>query len=198
LVAGSRHAIEVTHIAEQLLQALVDDGRSGLTQPPPRHDPAPSFAALEQQIAHAFPALVHVAYPALLQALYAHELPLLDCGMTVRFVASPRGAPLRELRALVFDAWRPDAIAGHGLLAVADDGNDGGPLCLDTRVGGPPERWPVVLWDHDWRQVTVRPFSSTDRMLACVTHLLRGGRAADLAAIDPQGSAASFYAFLDE
>jgi len=109
-----------------------------------------------------------------------------------------RGAPLRELRALVFDAWRPDAIAGHGLLAVADDGNDGGPLCLDTRVGGPPERWPVVLWDHDWRQVTVRPFSSTDRMLACVTHLLRGGRAADLAAIDPQGSAASFYAFLDE
>jgi hypothetical protein len=35
-------------------------------------------------------------------------------------------------------------------------------------------------------------------MVACVTHLLRGGRAADLAAIDPQGSAVTYYALLDE
>jgi hypothetical protein len=83
-------------------------------------------------------------------------------------------------------------------LAVADEGNDGGPLCLDTRAGDSPEAWPVVLWDHDWRQVTARPFSSAERMMACAIHLLRGGKIADLAAIDPQGSAATEYAFLDE
>jgi hypothetical protein len=184
-------------IVEQLLEALVKKGRSGLVGLPPRHAPAPSFAALQQEIAHSFPVLVHVAYPTVLQALYAHVLPRLDCGI-MRFEASPSGAPLRQLRALVFDGWEPEAIAGQGLLAVADDGNDAGPLCLDTRAGGSPETWPVVLWDHDWEQVTARPFSSAERMLACITHLLQGGRAADLAAIDPQGSAATEYAFLDE
>ena len=187
----------MTRIVARLLQALVEDGRSGLAQPPPRHAPPPSFAALQQEIAHAFPALAQVAYPTVLQALYAHVLPAVDCGI-VRFEASPPGAPLRELRALVFDSWEPEAIAGQGLLAVADDGNDGGPLCLDTQAGGSPEAWPVVLWDHDWQKVTARPFSSAERMLACLTHLLQGGRVADLAAIDPQGSAASDYVFLDE
>jgi hypothetical protein len=62
------------------------------------------------------------------QALHAHVLPFLDCRI-VRFEASPAGAPLRELRALVFDSWEPEAITGQGLLAVADDGPDGGPLC---------------------------------------------------------------------
>jgi hypothetical protein len=65
-----------------------------------------------------------------LQALHAHELP-----------------------ALVFDAWEPEQVAGRGLLAVANDGNDGGPLCLDSRVGGASEGWPVVLWDHGWKSV---------------------------------------------
>jgi hypothetical protein len=55
-----------------------------------------------------------------------------------------------------------------------------------------------VLWDHDWRKVTARPFSSAERVLTCLTHLLQGGRPADLAAIDPQGPAATVYAFLDE
>jgi hypothetical protein len=184
-------------VVEQLLQALVADGRSGLAGPPPRHDPPPSFAELEQEIADAFPALAQVAYPAVLQALYAHVLPVLDCRI-VRFEASPAGEPLSELRALVLHSWWPDEIAGQGLLAVADDGNDGGPLCLDTRAGDSPEAWPVVLWDHDWRQITARPFSSAERMLACVAHLVRGGHAADLATIDPQGSAATQYALLDE
>lgn len=68
---------------------------------------------------------------------------------------------------------------------------------LDTGAGASPEAWPVVPWDHDWRKVTARPFSSAERVLAYLTHLLQGGHAADLAAIDPQGSAATDYAFLD-
>jgi hypothetical protein len=111
-------------------------------------------------------------------------LPGLDCGI-VRFQASPPDAPLGELRALVFDSWEPEAIAGQGLLAIADDGNDGGPLCLDSRGGGAPEGWPVVLWDHDWQQVTATLYSSAERMLACVIHWLQEGRVAGLATIDP-------------
>jgi hypothetical protein len=141
--------------------------------------------------------LAQVRYPALLQALYAHVLPALDCRL-VRFQASPADAPLEELRELVFNGWEPELIAGQGLLAVADEGNDGGPLCLDTRAGGSPEAWPVVFWDHSWRKVVGRPFSSTEQMLACTIHLVRGGRIADLATIDPQGSAATEYAFFDE
>jgi hypothetical protein len=185
-------------LVEQLLQALVEAGpdRGGLAGPPPRHDPPPSFAELEREIAGAFPALANVGYPAALQALYAHPLPFLDCRL-VRLVASPSGAPLRELQELVFNSWWPELIAGQGLLAVADEGSDGGPLCLDTRAGDSPETWPVVVWDHDWQRVTATPFSSTDRMLACVIHLLQGGKIADLAGIGPQGSATE-YAFLDE
>jgi hypothetical protein len=53
---------------------------------------------------------------------------------------------------------------------------------------------------HLWQQgsATATPFSSAGRMLACVTHLLRGGRVVDLASIDPEGSAATHYAFFDE
>jgi hypothetical protein len=193
-VGDGHHASRVTLVVEQLLQALVAADR--LAGPPPRHDPPPSFAALEQEIADAFPALAQVRYPAVLQAMYAHPLPFLDCSI-VRFEASPHRPPLRQLRTLVLDSWEPEAIAGQGLLAVADDGNDAGPLCLDTRAGDSPEAWPVVLWDHDWRQITAKPFSSAERMLACVTHRLRGGRIADLAAIDPQGSAAATYDVFD-
>ena len=195
-VARERHASQTMEVIEQLLQALVDDDRNELTELPPRHDPPPAFTALGHEIAAAFPALAQVRYPMVLQALYAHPLPFLDCGL-VRFVASPSDAPLRELRELVFNGWEPELIAGQGLLAIADEGNDGGPLCLDTRVGGPPEAWPVMFWDHDWEQVTTRPFSSAERMLACTIHLLRGGKVAELAAIDPQGSAATEYAFFD-
>jgi hypothetical protein len=196
-VGGGRHASRITHVVEQLLQVLVADGRSGLAGPPPRHAPPPSFRSLEQEIAHRFPALAEVAYPAVLQALYAHVLPGLDCGI-VQFQASPPDAPVGELRALVLDSWEPEAIAGQGLLAIADDGNDGGPLCLDSRAGGAPEGWPVVLWDHDWEQVTATLYSSAERMLACVIHWLQEGRVAGLAAIDPQGSAATYYDFYDE
>ena len=56
----------------------------------------------------------------------------------------------------------------------------------------------MVLWDYDWQQVTATLYSSAERMLACITHLRRGGWIADLAVIDPQGSAATHYAFLDE
>jgi hypothetical protein len=108
----------MTRVVEQLLEALVADGRSGLARPPPRHRPVPSFVALEHEIARAFPALAHIAYPAVLQTLYAHELPGLDCGI-VRFEARHRTP-------------------------------------------------------------------------------LRGGRVADLAAVDPQGSAAAYYDFFDE
>jgi hypothetical protein len=187
----------VTRVVDQLLQALVEEGRSGLAELPPRHDPPPPFAALEQEIAGAFPALAQVRYPAVLQAVYAHVLPFLDCSI-VWFEASPAGAPLRQLRTLVFDGWWPDQIAGQGLLVVAIDANTSGALCLDTRVGDSPGAWPVVLWDYSWRQVTTRPFSSAERMLACVTHRLRGGRVADMAAIDPQGSAATTYSIFDE
>jgi hypothetical protein len=184
-------------VVGQLLQALVADSRSGLAGPPPRHDPPPLFAELEQEIADAFPALAQVRYPAVLQALYAHLLPFLDCGL-VWFEPSPAGAPLRELRALVFDSWWPEEIAGQGLLAVAVEANGALPLCLDTRAGDSPQAWPVVLWDHDWQQITATPYSSAERMLACITHWLPGGKIAELAAIDPQGSAATWYAFLDD
>jgi hypothetical protein len=58
-----------------------------------------------------------------LQALHAHELP-----------------------ALVFDAWEPEQVAGRGLLAVANDGNDGGPLCLDSRGGLRPQVKSAYSW----------------------------------------------------
>jgi hypothetical protein len=50
----------------------------------------------------------------------------------------------------------------------------------------------VVLWDHGWEQVTATLYSSAERMLACVIHWLQEGRVAGLAAIDPQGSAATY------
>lgn len=50
MFGGGRHAIGVTLIVDQLLQALVTEGRSGLAEPPPRHDPAPLLAALEQEL----------------------------------------------------------------------------------------------------------------------------------------------------
>jgi hypothetical protein len=184
-------------VVEQLLQALVeaDPDRCELTGLPPRHDPPPPFAELEREIASAFPALAHVGYPAVLQALYAHVPPVLACEL-VQFVASDQEAPLDGLRELVF-RYNPELIAGQGLLAIADEGHAQGPLCLDTRVGGPPEAWPVVLWRHGWEDVTATLDSSAERMLACVTHRLRGGRIAELAAIDPQGSVASYYGYLD-
>jgi hypothetical protein len=189
-----RSALEQPHV-EELLQALVDDGWE-LTGPPPRHEPPPPFAALEREIATAFPALAKVGYPMALQALYGYVLPFLDCSL-VWFEASPAEAPLRGLRTLVFDAWWPEEIAGQGLLAVAME-STGCALCLDARVGGSPEVWPVVRWDDSWRQVTTGPlFSSAERMLACLTDWWRGGRIADWSAIDPRGSAAHHYDFLD-
>jgi hypothetical protein len=184
-------------VVGQLLQALVADSQSGLVELPPRHAPPPMFAELELEIADAFPALAQVRYPMVLQALYAHVLPFLDCGL-VWFEASPAGAPLRGLRTLVFDGWWPEELAGQGLLAVAIEANGALPLCLDTRVGDSPQAWPVVLWDHGWQKIIATPYGSAERMLACSTHCLRGGKIAELAAIDPQGSAASWYAFLDD
>jgi hypothetical protein len=89
-------------VVEQLLQALVeaDPDRCELTGLPPRHDPPPPFAELEREIASAFPALAHVGYPAVLQALYAHMLPFLACEL-VQFVASAQDAPLDGLRSSV-------------------------------------------------------------------------------------------------
>ena len=64
---------------------------------------------------------------------------------------------------------------------------------------GSPEAWPVGFWHHGVQQITAPTLdSAAERMLACVTHLYRGGGIADLAAIDPQGSAATEYDFLDE
>jgi hypothetical protein len=58
---AGRRAGRVTRIVARLLQTLGEDGRSGLAEPPLRHALPPSFAALQQEIAHAFPASAHVA-----------------------------------------------------------------------------------------------------------------------------------------
>lgn len=88
----------------------------------------------------------------------------------------------------------PAVIAGRGLLAIAEDGNDGGPLCLDTTKGLNPEHWPVVLWDHDERNTTGVLYSSASRLVACGAYLLGGGAPGGLAEVDPAGAAADYYA----
>jgi hypothetical protein len=56
----------------------------------------------------------------------------------VQLVASDQDAPLDELQEQVF-RYNPELIAGQGLLSIASEGHAQGHLCLDTRVGGPPE-----------------------------------------------------------
>lgn len=98
---------------------------------------------------------------------------------------------------LALDGYDPDQIAGAGLLPIAEDGNDGGPLVVDVRAGGDPDVAPIRLWDHDARSVGPALYPNAATLLATAAHLLRGGRVADLASLGAP-MAAEEYAFLDE
>ncbi len=113
-------------------------------------------------------------------------------------MASKRGDPLEPLATLAFDSYLPSEIAGRGYLAVAEDGNDGGPICIDTRFGPEPDQWPLHLWDHDHQGIGPVLYISADQLLACAAHVLAGGSIHDLNRIDPEGHAADYYGFLDE
>lgn len=182
------------HLVTEFLRAASNDPSSGVTAPVPRHDPAPDFSALEDDLAARFPGL-QFRFPANLALLYAYVLPAIDCGL-IRWLSSPRHQPLGDLRRLLFDSWVPEELAGDGVVPIADDGNDGGPLCLDVREQ-PGEFAPVVLWDHELRTSSTPLYDDFDALLRCSTHLLVGGRVQELGALGGFGVAREF-AWWDE
>lgn len=178
---------EQQQLVAELLDAALADPWSGLRQPPRQHPHAPDFERLEQEVARAFPVLVGFRYPAVLRLLYERELPRIDCGL-VRLEASAGADPVAHLRAMVFEQYDPERIAGRGLVAIAEEGNDGGPLCVDVR-SRPPDDAPVVLWDHESGEVSVPLFDNAAALVRGCSALLRGGRVADLAEHGGRGAA---------
>ena len=113
---------EQQQLVAELLDAALADPWSGLRQPPRQHPHAPDFERLEQEVARAFPVLVGFRYPAVLRLLYERELPRIDCGL-VRLEASAGADPVAHLRAMVFEQYDPERIAGRGLVAIAEEGS---------------------------------------------------------------------------
>ena len=81
----------------------------------------------------------------------------------------------------------PEELAGASLVPIADDGNDGGPLCLDVAERS-SQLAPVVLWDHDHRTVSV-PLYDNFGSLAVRSRTWAHSVAPELPACSPGGTA---------
>ena len=170
---------------DDLISAAVNDEFIDLDEIDQRSVAGP-FDELEAQITRTF--RVSITYPTVIRNLYGFVFPELD-GQIIRFLASPATDPLGPLRTLAFDCYDPPSIVGLGLLPVAEDGNDGGPLVVDCRNGEDPNNAPVKLWDHERRSVGALLYPNTKVLLAAAAHLLGGGNVIDLGSLGAPNAA---------
>ncbi|MGE0867906.1 MAG: hypothetical protein AB7P03_05065 [Kofleriaceae bacterium] len=157
---------------------------------PRRMDGALDWTALEAEIG--------ACYPPSFKRWYGRTFALdLDCGV-VRLIAPRPPDPLACLRAAATTFGT--TLVAQGLLPFGREGNDAGPLCFDTRVAGADGETPVVSVDRELIDIPEDAisgvlFSSFERLLACLNHLLKAETPADrarriraFARIDPQGA----------
>lgn len=185
-----------SQLVGELLSAAIGDPHTAMAAWPPRHDTGVDFESLERRLSTGFDALAGFRYPPVLVELYSYVLPHIDCGL-IRLMASAESDPLRELHEASLVWGSPDRVAGAGFVAIADDGNDGGPLCLDVRSGRVASMAPIVLVDHETFEPSAVLYDDADSLVRCAAHLLRGGRVADLESLGGSGAAREF-AFWDE
>lgn len=187
--------MSISSLAQNLLEAAAADELTPLVLPLQHHESAPDFAELEAAIRDRYPTGPQLQYPEAIRDLYTYAFPKIDCGV-IRLHPCRAEDPLGELRAAALDGWSPGEIVGRGLLPIAEDGNDGGPLCVDLREAD-PDSAPVCLWDHDWHRISDPLFENSAAMLRCVTSLLSGASVEELARHGGAGAAA-YYGWWDE
>lgn len=180
---------------DDTIGALLNLATFGVDSVRPQAYP-PDFEALEADIAKGFPTDVALRFPAAIREVYRWSFAGAQVG-PVRLIDAPVGDPLAQLREQIFDFYDPGAIAGQGLLVIADDGNDGGPLCLRAEQGVPADAWSVWLWDHEDGGVTDRLFSSADKMIEVLRAIQDGSTVSEAAGLDPGTDLASSRGWWD-
>ena len=116
-------------------------------------------------------------FPAIYRIFLRHKHFIELDGVRVRFERHPVGSRQANLRDL-YAAFRPERIAGRGLLLIGNDDNDAGLVCFDTNRRatnqGDQGDCPVVVWCHDCapeHEVTLL-FSSGQKMFECLDFAL--------------------------
>ena len=110
-----------------------------------------------------------------------------DCSI-VRLPTSILTKPLESIRQNL-DWYIPEMLIPLGLIPFADEGNDTGPLVFDTRNKSDLTDFPIRVYDHEYDGdldgLSDIIFSSFQKMIECLTHLLNERNSGKLFEIIP-------------
>jgi hypothetical protein len=90
-----------------------------------------------------------VALPPLFRAYLMHQCLLMTDFGIIRLPQTPSDRPLDEMLGYVRVFVEEPYWGRHGYVPFAYDGNDGGPMCFDTKRPSPENDYPVVFVDHE-------------------------------------------------
>jgi hypothetical protein len=175
--------------AEDLIGAAIGDALTDLHEVVRQSATPAAFVELEGDVAQTSGR--PLTYPPAIRELYEFVFPDLDCQI-IRLMGSPAGDPLRRLRQLAVESYDPEQILGAGLLPLAEDGNDGGPLVMDLSRGAAPAEAPIRLWDHERRAAGPALYPNATVLLVAAAHLLRDGSVAELAELGAPAAADAY------
>ncbi|WP_196937111.1 SMI1/KNR4 family protein [Sphingobacterium hungaricum] len=99
-----------------------------------------------------------------------------DCDFP--YVRLPNSMPTNPLEQIIdnLDWFIAEELIPLGFIPFADEGNDTGPLVFDTRNKKDNKDFPIRVYDHEYggdlEGLSEIIFSSFDKLLACLAHLL--------------------------